>query len=339
MALKQETIVIHRTDEQGNKVIQHPITRKENVEGLIIDLPVGHMYWSIEPNVPAGRLPAMGATYNRALYADLWAWANSVGLVKSESEWQAIASANDGNCAYYSSGDGSTTFRVPSIKCWVKGANSVDEVGSYLEAGLPNIETQGFCGIQSAYPTKGLTYEWNSAYGRDGGGVNDAYEIFIDASLSSSIYGNSDTVQPPSIVGQWLIVAFGVAHNIGEADVANVMQAVEQVQTGLGKVDGISDYIIESYRNGTEWYEVYKSGKVRQGGVYRTPSAGYINVTFLKPMATRDYTVTLGTHGEEGTWINWYPASTTETETGLMLGGTASGHIYYISCVVEGQGA
>ena len=139
---------------------------------VVVDLPVGHMYWSVEPNVPAGRLPTLGATYNRALYADLWAWANEVGLVKSESEWQAIASANDGNCAYYSSGDGSTTFRVPKL------------------------------------PT------------------------------TSGIVAKTSATK---ITGQWLIVAFGVAHNIGEADVADVMSAVEQVQTGLGVVEGKID--------------------------------------------------------------------------------------------------
>ena len=106
---------------------------------VVIDLPVGHMYWSVEKTVPTGRLPASGAVYNRPLYSSLYAWAEANDLVISESEWQAIASANGGNCAYYSDGDGSTTFRVPSIKCWVKGANSVEEVGSYLEAGLPNI--------------------------------------------------------------------------------------------------------------------------------------------------------------------------------------------------------
>lgn len=266
---------------------------------VVVDLPVGHMYWSVEPNVSTGRLPALGATYNRSLYADLWAWANSVGLVKTESEWQAIASANDGNCAYYSSGDGSSTFRVPSIKCWVKGASSTEEVGSYLEAGLPNITGNASANIQNAVGTLG--YQVNGAFKKgtiSGAKHSNDYSVEglgFDASRSNSIYGNSDTVQPPSIVGQWLIVAFGVAHNIGEADVANVMQAVETAQTvaseANSKIDGIVDYIVESYRNGTEWYEVYKSGKIRQGGVVTT--AGWKNqtVTLLKTFANTNYQV------------------------------------------------
>ena len=34
----------------------------------------------------------------------------------------------------------------------------------------------------------------------------------------------------------WLIVAYGVAHNIGEVDVANVMQAVERLQADVTRL-------------------------------------------------------------------------------------------------------
>jgi hypothetical protein len=322
---------------------------------VVVDLPVGHMYWSVEPNVPAGRLPAMGATYNRALYADLWAWANSVGLVKTESEWQAIASANDGNCAYYSSGDGSTTFRVPSIKCWVKGANSVDEVGRYLEAGLPNITgsvAQSYNSSTTAsigwhnYQNKG----WGSGAlylsgtGKEAAQV-DSYgtggSIAFDASRSSSVYGNSDTVQPPSLVGQWLIVAFGVAHNIGEADVANVMQAVEQVQTGLGTLEqGVGtaiDYIVESYRNGNDWYEIYKSGKVRQGGYYTFKAVGWQAITLIKPMANSYYSAMATVAGSSTAGNLWKVGSSSKNTATTLY---ASCNVdFAIRWEVEGQGA
>ena len=314
---------------------------------VVIDLPVGHMYWSVEPNVPAGRLPAMGATYNRALYADLWAWANSVGLVKTESEWQAIASANDGNCAYYSSGDGSTTFRVPSIKTWTKGASSVEEVGSYLEAGLPNVE--GVIGTTNDYlnQSTGAFYAGNSAL-RGTFHVEQTNAIVaFDASRSNSIYGNSDTVQPPSLVGMWLIVAFGIAHNIGEADVANVMQAVERVQTGLGTLEqGVGtaiDYIVESYRNGTEWYEVYKSGKVRQGGYKGASKNGGYTCTFNKPMSNTNYTA-LAFGRANGNWLAAAELQTTSrSTTSIHIVASAyndnEGNYTGFDWVVEGQGA
>ena len=310
---------------------------------VVVDLPVGHMYWSVEPNVPAGRLPAMGATYNRALYADLWAWANSVGLVKSESEWQAIASANDGNCAYYSSGDGSTTFRVPSLKCWIKGASGVEEVGSYLQAGLPNITGNlgiGNWNIPEQYTT--------GAFKHNGTAYNTAYwddewtsTFTFDASRSNSIYGNSDTVQPPSIVGMFLIVAFGVAHNIGNADVANVMQAVETAQTvaseANSKIDGIVDYIVESYRNGNQWYEIYKSGKVRQGGITTTIAEDEaVYITLLKKMGNTNYSVFMTQFGEvTGQYTNGVAVITKATNRFQIKHANYATKYFWVA---EGQG-
>ena len=75
--------------------------------------------------------------------------------------------------------------------------------GTYKEAGLPNItgEASEFDvsgGVikytRGALYTDGKTYTANFARGgSDKGGL-----LGIDASRSSSIYGNSDTVQPPA---------------------------------------------------------------------------------------------------------------------------------------------
>lgn len=269
---------------------------------VVVDLPVGHMYWSVEPNVPVGRLPALGATYNRALYADLWAWANSVGLVKSESEWQAIASANGGNCAYYSSGDGSTTFRVPKLPNTIASDIPSENLlvkGTGINLGLTDGSDN--YGLRAS----GGSGEYLSAaaniYGTSVGsepsttGVKSkSLGVTTDGSKSGMV---AEAPKATKITGQWLIVAFGVAHNIGEADIANVMQAVETAQTSVQTVDnkitGISDYIVESYRNGAEWYEVYKSGKVRQGG-HLTGYQTSVTVTFLKPFANVNYSLTFG---------------------------------------------
>ena len=66
--------------------------------------------------------------------------------------------------------------------------------------------------------------------------------------------------------------------------------------------DGVvGDYIVESYNDGQNWYDVYKSGKVRQGGsVAKTNN--YQVVNFLKPFANTNYTVLsvggMGTNGQ-----------------------------------------
>lgn len=200
-------------------------------------LPVGHEFFTTNPNIPAGCIPLLGGEYSRTAYADLWAWVQTQqGYLIEESAWQAKAAANGGNVPFYSKGDGSTTFRVPALKCWVRGADSISEVGGYLAAGLPNIEGQlGLWGTEKRYSTTSGAFSTNNGeldYGaghtKDGGLIAD-----FNASLSNPIYGSSDTVQPPSIVGMWLVKAYGTVTNIGSTDVANIAQGLTELETRL----------------------------------------------------------------------------------------------------------
>ena len=190
------------------------------------NIPIGFEYFSMNPNVPQGSLPLFGGEYSRETYADLWTWVQAQsGYLKTEAEWQTLATAHNGNVPYYSDGDGSTTFRVPSLKCWIKGANgTVTEVGSYLAAGLPNItgaltpndttsssvdiDFTGTGAIQATNASRPSgstgTSQWTTWAGFN-----------IDASRSSSVYGNSTTVQPESIVGMWLVKAYGTIEDTG----------------------------------------------------------------------------------------------------------------------------
>lgn len=202
-------------------------------------IPVGFEYFSTNPNIPTGSLPLFGGEYSRTTYADLWSWVQEqAGYLLTEEEWQAKASANEGNVPYYSSGDGSTTFRVPSLMCWVRGANGIEEVGSYLSAGLPNITGQ----IQYGGVT-GLFYGPNDAVGafksedddKKSNGLETrsgtSYGAKFNASYCSSIYGNSDTVQPKSIVGMWLVKAYGTVTNVGSTDVSAIAQGLTELET------------------------------------------------------------------------------------------------------------
>jgi hypothetical protein len=193
-------------------------------------IPVGFEYFSMNPNIPQGSLPLFGGEYSRATYSDLWAWVQQqTGYCISEADWQTASTANNGNVPYYSSGDGSTTFRVPSLRCWVKGANgTVTEVGSYLEAGLPDISARAtirptgasgatFFNSSGAFSQEADT-GWTGAYLNSQTSATQATTIKFNASDSNSIYGNSNTVQPESIVGMWLVKAYGTIEDTGTID-------------------------------------------------------------------------------------------------------------------------
>lgn len=51
-------------------------------------------------------------------------------------------------------------------------------------------------------------------------------------------------------------------------------------------------YIVETYRNGTEWYRVWSDGWIEQGGYFEKKRDTALIITFLKPYADENYTLT-----------------------------------------------
>lgn len=201
-------------------------------------IPIGFEYFTTNPNLQAGWLPLLGGVYSRTTYADLWAWVQEQdGYLLTEEDWQAKATANNGNVPFYSSGDGSTTFRVPALKCWVRGADSISEVGGYLAAGLPNIEgttPSGDFGPTSGVYSGAFKYGGEIKGGAAAGGTYDQYAIF-DASLSNPIYGASDTVQPESIVGLWCVKAYGTVTNTGSVTTDEIASSIRELDNKVNE--------------------------------------------------------------------------------------------------------
>ena len=209
-------------------------------------LPVGFEYFTLNKNVQFGSLPMLGGEYSRTTYADLWSFANEQpNYLIDESAWQALFVSNNGNVPYYSKGDGTTTFRVPSLKCWVKGANGIEEVGSYLEVGLPNITgyiTEVNSGTYGTPAENGALYISNRTKGSYGLGDEAKFTLNIDASRSNAIYGKSEEVTPESIVGLYCVVAFGTVVNEGILDVQSILNQFTQIQSEWSKVNTKIDY-------------------------------------------------------------------------------------------------
>lgn len=158
--------------------------------------PLGFHYLHPYGTVPADSIICNGATYSRALYKDFFDYITTQGWVKTEAEWQKIATRDNGFCPFYSSGDGSTNFRTPKFAPYQQIAMGVAQATTYHQAGLPNI-------------------------------TGRVYDKF---------YGASDTVQPESHEWVMCVVAYGVATNVGSVDMADVLTTVAQVQANLGTV-------------------------------------------------------------------------------------------------------
>ena len=182
---------------------------------------IGQIRFSINPNIEPGYLALNGQEVNRDDYPNLWEWVQQqVGFLVEEGEWQSISTAHNGNVGKYSVGNGSTTFRLPNLGCWVRGggeAGTASGVGGNLDAGLPNIigttnlnKTNANGALSPNVNTGALYKTANGSTSTGGSDSGSAIQINFDASRSNAIYGNAETVQPESIIGIWLVKAYHV---------------------------------------------------------------------------------------------------------------------------------
>lgn len=259
---------------------------KEATKYLGGGLPMGHLFaWPFK-TPPDGSIQCNGSTYNRTLYADFFAYVSSKGWVKTEGEWNSIASANGGYCPWYSEGDGTTNFRTPKFAPFMQIAIASSDVGNYHKPALPThsheIYAKSGNSNRSAIPFYNDTS--HSLITEDGtilyGTTNSA---------KSDIYGLSDTVQPES--NEWMIcvVVAGQATNIGSVDVGNVMSAVAQVQAQVGAIPTPSAYITKTWRSWSNWYRKWSDGFIEQGGLYTNTSNALITLTLNTAFSSTDY--------------------------------------------------
>lgn len=260
-ANKAHTHTVSQITDMPKVVLSvNDITPDDSGNVKVGSLPLGHLFaWPFQ-TPPDGAIQCNGATYNRALYKDFFAYATSKGWVKTESEWQSIASANGGFCPYYSQGDGSTTFRTPKFAPFMQIAIAGSSAGKYHKAGLPN--------IKGTFNASQLTDGSASASGAliVGGGVsrptpNSATDesqngFSFDASKSNAIYGRSSTVQPES--NEWMIcvVVAGQATNLGSVDMADVLSTTAHVQAEIAGIQqtigNITKFAAPAYGSGSK---------------------------------------------------------------------------------------
>lgn len=82
---------------------------------------------------------AFGGEFNRADYPKLWTYLEAnPSLLKTQAQWNAESTANGGICGFFSSGNGTTTFRVPNLdKAFLRPDSR--GVGSYQGDAIRNI--------------------------------------------------------------------------------------------------------------------------------------------------------------------------------------------------------
>ena len=196
-------------------------------------LVIGQIVESALPLTDAGlhlldgaKLPADG------MYADFYAHCQTIqashpSLFVSESGWQSTFSTY-GSCGkFVLDSDG---VRLPSISNIVQGTSDVAQLGALVEAGLPNITARvgaaGAVAWQDASESFYLNGSTSPIAQNIAGSTSGNIFLRFDASRSSSIYGNSSTVQPQTIK---VLLYICVANNTK----SDVVVDIDRVATDL----------------------------------------------------------------------------------------------------------
>lgn len=175
-------------EEQDNS---KKITNTEWVQDYIDNFLVGNVIY--RPFLQEGYVKLNGAIVQREDYPRLVQYATDNSLFTAD---------NSTTPWLFGNGDGETTFVLPDYRnVFIEGGDTP----SKINAGLPNIVgslRSIFITNQSETAYSGSFYATNTGvtYMKDTSGTIVDCKGNFDASKSNSIYGNSNTVQPPSIV-------------------------------------------------------------------------------------------------------------------------------------------
>lgn len=141
-----------------------------------------------------------------------WSGTHKAGFM-DETEWQASVSKY-GVCGCFVYDSIANTLRLPKVDR-IEGTVDPTALGALVEAGLPNItggdstvSRMNFVGnipndtpIGTTFESGALKVTCTQNGSNQSGTAASLSGLTIDASLSSSIYGNSETVQPQAIKG------------------------------------------------------------------------------------------------------------------------------------------
>lgn len=230
-------------------------------------------------------------------------------------------------------------FKLPRTKYSFTGLR--DFVGNFVEAGLPNITGQtNFApnaGIRNDAEARGSFYTEVPTTYAPNFTSSGGYDLSFDASLSSEVYGKSNTVQPNSTQMYLYFYVGNTVINQTEVDVGTITEQLNGKQDVLGNN---VDYVVESYNDGTNWYRVYKSGWLEQGGVL-SGTAGWYTVTYLKPFADNNYTLLASAVDTDDNLTIQVSGICNKTATGVRIVNTTGGQTYttQVSWEAKGQGA
>lgn len=203
---------------------------------------IGDIKFSFAKVVPNGWLRCDGNLYQRSEYPDLYQWATDNNYLVSEETWQSTKTANDGgSVGYFSTGDGSTTFRVFNIVDFVRADSSASNTGTYQTDTMRNITGKAYLGSRmwNTYNKGAFSTNADDESPVEGSttGTNAAVLEF-DASLSVGAAHVSTEIQPKHLKLACLIKA-------KDAVVNRTLVSDVELKEAVDKIDELNGFILD----------------------------------------------------------------------------------------------
>jgi len=255
--------------------------------------------------------------------AELYDDNSEANYFTTESDWQDSVETY-GVCGKFVYNSQANTVRLPKITGIIEGTTDVTALGELTRAGLPNISGNiigdGNTGI-FGYATGAMTV---SAWVNGVSGTSTAQGYCtagIDASRSSAIYGNSDTVQPQTVSLLVYIVVATAIKNEAQLDIDSIASDLNN-KADCDLSNCTRPYITETYRNGLNGYVTYSNGLCIQWGSIRVlEGEATASVILFKPYTDTSY-ISYATCG-----VSICYASATPSTRGVLIV-SGRGHDY-----------
>lgn len=247
---------------------------------------LGQIVPSTLPLVDAGLHLLDGALLQYGSYkafidyiANLYSSNPSASYFCTEAQWQQSVTTY-GVCGKFVYDSVNNTVRLPKITGFTEGTITPSTVGNLTQAGLPNITGEvGYLGVNTVTLANGaFTTSRATSLGHlisDSG--TDPYKANFNASRSSSIYGNSSTVQPQSIKVLYYIVVANTTKTQIQVDIDEVATDLNgKADVDLTNVNNTGTSTGASWAMPSDTYEDLTFGSA--GAAYTAPANGWFFV-------------------------------------------------------------
>ena len=207
-------------------------------EVLKYKLPVGFEYEVPYTELTAGQLIRDGSLVDRNTYSELWKFVEAhPSMLVNDDEWLATLTANEGLvCNYYSTGDNSTTFRLPKAGTIILPNSDPSKINTYstdiqrnITGSITMIDTIGK--TQNSAGALLFTATNASSSVNNNGNWSNSGTIDFDASRSIGTDHTGNEVKPKTITKLPVVQAISEIVDAGTLDFENVVSTQNELTT------------------------------------------------------------------------------------------------------------